>query len=70
MLPSALKNQVLVASAMAERDSSTATAEAFKLLAIACVEEAHDIWERSREKLAHNARHSSIDRLRIVEITH
>lgn len=40
MHPSELKNQALVAAAMAQRDGFSATAEAFRFLAIACAEEA------------------------------
>lgn len=43
MHPSELKNQALVAAAMAERDGFTATAGAFKLMAAACATEAREL---------------------------
>ena len=43
MHPSELKNHALVAAAVAEREGFTATAEAFKLMAIACATEARDL---------------------------
>lgn len=43
MHPSELKNQALVAAAMAEREGFAASAEAFKLLALACAEEARGL---------------------------
>lgn len=43
MHPSELKNQALVAAAMAERNGFAATAEAFRLLAISCAEEAREL---------------------------
>lgn len=43
MHPSELKNQALVAAAMAERDGFQATADAFKLLAKACAAEAREL---------------------------
>ncbi len=43
MHPSELKNQALVAALMAERDGFKSTAEAFRLMAIACAAEARDL---------------------------
>lgn len=43
MHPSELKNQALVAAAIAERDGFTATAEAFRLMAIACAMDAGEL---------------------------
>lgn len=43
MHPSELKNQALVAAAMAERNGFHATAEAFKLLATACAIDAREL---------------------------
>jgi hypothetical protein len=43
MHPSELKNLALISAAMAQRDGFSATAEAFKLLAFACAEEARQL---------------------------
>ena len=43
MHPSEMKNQAIVAAAIAERDGFIATAEALMLLATACAAEARDL---------------------------
>jgi hypothetical protein len=52
MHPSELKNQALVAAAMAQRDGFSATAEAFKLLAIACAEEERQLLPSPGTKMS------------------
>lgn len=43
MHPSELKNLALISAAMAQREGFSATAEAFKQMAIACAEEAREL---------------------------
>ena len=70
MHPSELKNQALVAAAMAERDGFAATAEAFKLLAVACATEARDLLVRPSEALRRSAHSATQDRFRLFDVTH
>jgi hypothetical protein len=50
MHPSELKNQALVAAAMAERNGFTATAEALMTLAAACAAEARALSQSPAEE--------------------
>ena len=63
MHPSELKNQALVAAAMAQRDGFSAAAEAFRLMAAACAKEAHDL-------LVATASEAGRSRLRQPEAAH
>jgi hypothetical protein len=63
MHPSELKNLALISAAMAQRDGFSATAEAFRLLAIACAEEA-------RELLGATATEAARSRIRQLEAAH
>jgi hypothetical protein len=60
MHPSELKNQALVAAAMAERNGFAATAVAFKLLAIACAEEARELLLPTPVGFRKNLSHSAV----------
>jgi hypothetical protein len=70
MHPSELKNQALVAAALAERDGFSATAEAFKLLATACAAEARDLLTSATSTLNSSASRSTQDRFRLFEVLH
>jgi hypothetical protein len=59
MHPSELKNQALVAAAVAESEGFAATAEAFKLLATACAAEARDLILSASSNLTPSANLSS-----------
>ena len=70
MHPSELKNQALVAAAIAEREGFTATADAFKLLAAACATEAHDLLLTVSGAPTTRLRDSTHGRLRTPEVIH
>jgi hypothetical protein len=70
MHPSELKNQALAAAAMAERDGFASTAEAFKLLAIACATEARDLLGSSSEASRRNKQSLAPDQVRNFEFAH
>jgi hypothetical protein len=70
MRPSELKNQALVAAAVAEREGFTATAEAFKPLAAACATEARDLLLSASSTLTSSANCSSRERFRLFEAFH
>ena len=70
MHPSELKNQALVASAMAEREGFAATAEAFKLLAIVCATEAKDLLANQFEAMKQSAQTATQERSHFFALTH
>ncbi len=70
MHPSELKNQALVAAAMAERDGFAATAEAFQLLAIACATEAKDLLANQYEAMTQSAQTATQERAYPFALTH
>lgn len=70
MHPSELKNQALVAAAVAERDGFTATAEALKLLATACAAEADNLLRLSPGQGSRTEESSTLDGSHLLEITH
>lgn len=70
MHPSELKNQALVAAAMAERDGFAATAEAFKLLAIACATEAKNLLGNHHEAMKQSAQTTTQGRAQFFTVTH
>jgi hypothetical protein len=70
MHPSELKNQALVAAAVAEREGFTATAEAFKLLATACATEAGDLFSSASGSLTPGAYRSVQESFHLFEATH
>lgn len=69
MHPRDLHNQALVAAGNAQREGFTATAEAFKLMAMICAEEARELLysETNEER---NELLSSINRLHLLQATH
>ncbi len=69
MHPSELKNQALVAAAMAERNGFSATAEAFKHLAMACAEEARELIAPALD-FGGSVSRSSGSHLRLLEASH
>lgn len=68
MHPSELKNQALVAAAMAERDGFTATAEAFKLMATACATEARELLKGMPPPDRQRSKPSTQDSFRNFEV--
>jgi hypothetical protein len=70
MHPSELRNQALVAAAMAERDGFAATAEAFKLLAIACATEAKDLLGNQYQAMRPSAQTATQERARLFAVTY
>lgn len=70
MHPSELKNQALVAAAMAEREGFTATADALKLLATACAAEARELLHALSAPGTRAAVKSTSDRGHPFEVVH
>lgn len=68
MHPSELKNQALVAAAMAEREGFTATAEAYKLLARSCATEARELLSASASLGWLHRRHAAQDGFQNFEV--
>ena len=67
MHPSELKNLALVAAAIAERNGFAATAEAFRLLAISCAEEALELLQSPTIKVRQSISLSTRGRLHLLE---
>lgn len=67
MHPRDLQNQALVAASMAERNGFAATAEAFKLLAIACAEEARELLLPTPVEFRKDLSHSAGGSLHLLE---
>ena len=67
MHPRDLQNQALVAAANAQREGFTATAEAFKLMAIICAEEARELVLSPAFDIRRTVPHSSSSHLHLLE---
>lgn len=67
MHPRDLQNQALVAAANAQREGFTATAEAFKLMAIICGEEARELLLSPAFDLGRSKPRSSNSHLHLLE---
>ena len=67
MHPSELRNLALVAAAIAERNGFAATAEAFRLLAISCAEEALELLQSPTIEVRQSISLSTRGRLHLLE---
>jgi hypothetical protein len=67
MHPRDLQNQALVAAGNAQREGFTATAEAFKLMAIICAEEARELVLSPAFDIRRTAPHSTSSHLHLLE---
>lgn len=70
MHPSELKNQALVAAAMAERDGFSGTARALVLLAAACATEAQDLLSRDSPFGEPHRSNSTLGTVRVLDRAH
>jgi hypothetical protein len=67
MHPRDLQNKALVAAGNAQREGFTATAEAFKLMAIICAQEARELLLSSAVDLGRSVPRSSSSNLHLLE---
>ena len=70
MHPRDLQNQALVAAMNAQREGFTATAEAFKLMAIICAEEARELLLSPAIEVRQSVFQSTGSQLQLFEMAH